>query len=121
MPHARSLKPRTHARATRLHTRAPARCGCCFAPLLTQLPLTHCQVFKNAIQSLSEADQQLPLLQRMLPTLKRGIAVHHSGLLPTIKELVGHKEGVWVLLGAVTVCCPPSSSLLVWRSCSQSS
>ncbi|KZV49019.1 superkiller viralicidic activity 2-like 2 [Dorcoceras hygrometricum] len=46
------------------------------------------QVFKNAILCLNEEDRNLPAIELMLPLLKRGIAVHHSGLLPIIKELV---------------------------------
>ncbi|XP_071715485.1 DExH-box ATP-dependent RNA helicase DExH10 [Rutidosis leptorrhynchoides] len=45
-------------------------------------------VFKNAILCLSEEDRNLPAIELMLPLLQRGIAVHHSGLLPIIKELV---------------------------------
>ncbi|KAH9305965.1 hypothetical protein KI387_010369 [Taxus chinensis] len=46
------------------------------------------QVFHNAILCLNEEDRNLPAVELMLPLLKRGIAVHHSGLLPVIKELV---------------------------------
>ncbi|KAK6131750.1 hypothetical protein DH2020_034547 [Rehmannia glutinosa] len=46
------------------------------------------QVFRNAIQCLNEEDRNLPAIELMLPLLQRGIAVHHSGLLPIIKELV---------------------------------
>ncbi|XAR63771.1 RNA helicase [Bertholletia excelsa] len=46
------------------------------------------QVFKNAILCLNEEDRNLPAIELMLPLLQRGIAVHHSGLLPIIKELV---------------------------------
>ncbi|PIA43943.1 hypothetical protein AQUCO_01800177v1 [Aquilegia coerulea] len=46
------------------------------------------QVFKNAILCLNEEDRNLPAIELMLPLLQRGIAVHHSGLLPLIKELV---------------------------------
>ncbi|KAK1646833.1 hypothetical protein QYE76_064638 [Lolium multiflorum] len=46
------------------------------------------QVFRSAILCLSEEDRGLPAIELMLPLLKRGIAVHHSGLLPIIKELV---------------------------------
>ncbi|CAO2816579.1 unnamed protein product [Amaranthus hypochondriacus] len=46
------------------------------------------QVFKNAILCLNEEDRSLPAIELMLPLLQRGIAVHHSGLLPIIKELV---------------------------------
>ncbi|XP_020090364.1 DExH-box ATP-dependent RNA helicase DExH10 [Ananas comosus] len=46
------------------------------------------QVFRNAVFCLSEEDRTLPAIELMLPLLQRGIAVHHSGLLPIIKELV---------------------------------
>ncbi|KAG6411596.1 hypothetical protein SASPL_129679 [Salvia splendens] len=46
------------------------------------------EVFRNAIVCLSEEDRNLPAIELMLPLLQRGIAVHHSGLLPIIKELV---------------------------------
>lgn len=46
------------------------------------------QVFHSAVACLSEEDRNLPAIELMLPLLQRGIAVHHSGLLPVIKELV---------------------------------
>ncbi|KAL6191856.1 hypothetical protein ACLB2K_038245 [Fragaria x ananassa] len=46
------------------------------------------QVFRNAILCLNEEDRELPAVELILPLLLRGIAVHHSGLLPVIKELV---------------------------------
>ncbi|KAF7115617.1 hypothetical protein RHSIM_RhsimUnG0051300 [Rhododendron simsii] len=46
------------------------------------------QVFQNAILCLNEEDRNVPAIELMLPLLQRGIAVHHSGLLPIIKELV---------------------------------
>ncbi|KAL9377287.1 hypothetical protein Peur_031407 [Populus x canadensis] len=46
------------------------------------------QVFNNAILCLNEEDRNLPAIELMLPLLQRGIAVHHSGLFPVIKELV---------------------------------
>jgi len=46
------------------------------------------QVYTNAIESLSEDDQKLPQVQALLPLLKRGIGVHHGGLLPILKEIV---------------------------------
>jgi len=45
-------------------------------------------IFKNAIETLSEEDQQLPQIQMMLPLLKRGIGIHHGGLLPIVKEVI---------------------------------
>ncbi|RKP09548.1 rRNA-processing arch domain-containing protein [Thamnocephalis sphaerospora] len=46
------------------------------------------QIFKNAISSLSEDDRQLPQIEHILPLLKRGIGIHHSGLLPILKEVI---------------------------------
>lgn len=45
-------------------------------------------VFKNAIDSLNEDDQKLPQIASILPLLKRGIGIHHSGLLPILKEVI---------------------------------
>ncbi len=44
--------------------------------------------FNNAIDSLSPEDQKLPQVLCMLPMLRRGIGIHHGGLLPILKELV---------------------------------
>ena len=33
-------------------------------------------------------DREMPAVKSMLPLLKRGIGVHHSGLLPLLKEVV---------------------------------
>lgn len=46
------------------------------------------KVFENALQALSEEDRQLPQIQNILPLLKRGIGIHHSGLLPILKETI---------------------------------
>ena len=46
------------------------------------------QVYTNAIDSLSEDDQKLPQVEALLPLLKRGIGIHHGGLLPILKEIV---------------------------------
>jgi len=45
-------------------------------------------VFNNAIESLNEEDRALPQIEGILPLLKRGIGVHHSGLLPILKEVI---------------------------------
>jgi len=37
------------------------------------------QVYKNAIESLSEDDRKLPQVEALLPLLKRGIGIHHGG------------------------------------------
>lgn len=46
------------------------------------------KVFNNALELLSEEDKQLPQIQNILPLLKRGIGIHHSGLLPILKETI---------------------------------
>ncbi|EIE21291.1 antiviral helicase [Coccomyxa subellipsoidea C-169] len=45
-------------------------------------------IFWNAIDCLSEDDRRLPQVGALLPMLKRGIGVHHSGLLPILKEVI---------------------------------
>ncbi|KAF5687599.1 atp-dependent rna helicase dob1 [Fusarium circinatum] len=46
------------------------------------------KVFNSAIESLSEGDRELPQIINLLPLLERGIGVHHSGLLPILKETI---------------------------------
>ncbi|KAJ3090361.1 ATP-dependent RNA helicase mtr4 [Quaeritorhiza haematococci] len=45
-------------------------------------------VFENAIHALSEEDRGLPQIEHILPLLQRGIGIHHSGLLPILKEVI---------------------------------
>lgn len=45
-------------------------------------------IYKNAISTLSEEDSKLPQIEMMLPLLKKGIGIHHGGLLPIVKESV---------------------------------
>lgn len=45
-------------------------------------------VFWNAVDILSDQDKRLPHIHAILPMLKRGIGVHHSGLLPILKEVI---------------------------------
>lgn len=45
-------------------------------------------IFGSAIEVLSEEDRNLPAIDLILPLLKRGIGVHHSGLLPILKEVI---------------------------------
>ena len=45
-------------------------------------------VFDNALQQLSDEDRKLPQIQHILPLLRKGIGVHHSGLLPILKETI---------------------------------
>ena len=44
--------------------------------------------FKRCVQRLSEVDQELPQVKRMESLLLRGIGVHHSGILPILKEII---------------------------------
>ena len=46
------------------------------------------EVFQNAMEVLSEEDRKLPQVEQVLPLLKRGIGIHHGGLLPILKETV---------------------------------
>ncbi|CDK28150.1 unnamed protein product [Kuraishia capsulata CBS 1993] len=45
-------------------------------------------IFNNAIELLNESDRALPQIKHILPLLKRGIGIHHSGLLPILKEII---------------------------------
>lgn len=46
------------------------------------------QVFVNAMEALSDDDRKLPQVETLLPLLKRGIGIHHGGLLPILKEVI---------------------------------
>ncbi|GAB1608438.1 exosome RNA helicase MTR4-like [Argonauta hians] len=46
------------------------------------------EVFNNAIDSLSDSDKKLPQVENVLPLLKKGIGIHHGGLLPLLKETI---------------------------------
>lgn len=45
-------------------------------------------IFWSAMDILSDDDKKLPQVSNILPLLKRGIGVHHSGLLPILKEVI---------------------------------
>lgn len=45
-------------------------------------------IFTNAIENLSADDKTLPQISNLLPLLRRGIGIHHSGLLPILKEVI---------------------------------
>lgn len=45
-------------------------------------------IYSKAIETLSTEDQNLPQIQMMLPILKKGIGIHHGGMLPIVKECV---------------------------------
>ncbi|KAG8826252.1 ATP-dependent RNA helicase mtr4 [Serendipita sp. 401] len=46
------------------------------------------KIFSNAISGLSDDDRNLPQVEHLLPLLRRGIGIHHGGLLPILKELI---------------------------------
>ncbi|KAJ0013006.1 hypothetical protein NQD34_017340 [Periophthalmus magnuspinnatus] len=46
------------------------------------------EVFNNAIDCLSDEDKKLPQVEHVLPLLKKGIGIHHGGLLPILKETI---------------------------------
>lgn len=46
------------------------------------------RVYESAIDSLAVEDRDLPQVSAALPLLERGIGIHHSGLLPVVKEVV---------------------------------
>lgn len=46
------------------------------------------EIFENAVSLLSEEDQKLPQIKWILPFLLRGVGIHHSGLLPLLKECI---------------------------------
>ncbi|KAK4204723.1 rRNA-processing arch domain-containing protein [Triangularia verruculosa] len=46
------------------------------------------KVFENALQQLSDEDKNLAQITNILPLLRKGIGVHHSGLLPILKETI---------------------------------
>ncbi|KAF8056903.1 rRNA-processing arch domain-containing protein [Lyophyllum atratum] len=45
-------------------------------------------IFNNAIENLATDDRQLPQITNLLPLLRRGIGIHHGGLLPILKEVI---------------------------------
>ena len=45
-------------------------------------------VFNAAVGTLSADDRSLPAIAKMLPMLERGVALHHSGMLPVLREVV---------------------------------
>ena len=52
------------------------------------------QVYKNAIESLSEDDRKLPQVEALLPLLKRGIGIHHGGEHIVLRRKLCHAVGI---------------------------
>ena len=45
-------------------------------------------IYKNAISTLSKDDQEIPMITQLPLLLKRGIGLHHGGLIPIVKEVI---------------------------------
>uniref|UniRef100_A0A1A9WUA6 Uncharacterized protein n=1 Tax=Glossina brevipalpis TaxID=37001 RepID=A0A1A9WUA6_9MUSC len=45
------------------------------------------KVINTALNVLSDEDRQLPQVDNVSPLLRRGIGIHHGGLLPILKEI----------------------------------
>ncbi|KAI9438519.1 rRNA-processing arch domain-containing protein [Lactarius indigo] len=60
------------------------------------------KIFANAIAGLAPSDRTLPQIENILPLLRRGIGIHHGGLLPILKEVIEilFQEGVIKVLFA---------------------
>ena len=46
------------------------------------------EIFTSAVDGLGAEDQDLPAITSILRLLKQGVGIHHSGLLPILKEVV---------------------------------
>ena len=84
-------------------------------------------VFWNAVDILSEQDRRLPHIHAILPMLKRGVGVHHSGLLPILKEVIEilFQEGLIKVghppppcLSPPCACLPPTTPVPLAYTCS---
>ena len=69
-------------------------------------------IFSQALDILKEEDRELNFIESLLPLLKRGIGVHHSGLLPILKEVIEllfqeHLIKVGCCLWWCALCCAP--------------
>ena len=45
-------------------------------------------IYSASLDNLNEEDRRLPQVVNLLPLLRRGIGLHHSGLLPILKEAI---------------------------------
>ena len=61
------------------------------------------EIFTAAIQQLSDQDRELPQIESSLKLLRRGVGVHHGGLLPIVKEATEILFGEGLV--KVFVCC----------------
>jgi ATP-dependent RNA helicase DOB1 len=56
---------------------------------------THSTTFHSWIpaRAHTQDDKKIPAVESILPMLKRGIGIHHSGLLPLLKEVNRNRRG----------------------------
>ena len=66
------------------------------------------EVFNNAVDVLNDEDKKLPQVTNLLPLLRRGIGIHHSGLLPILKETVEILFGE----GLIKALCAPETFVM---------
>lgn len=45
-------------------------------------------IYQNAMSTLSADDQNIPMITQLPLLLKRGIGIHHGGLIPIVKEVI---------------------------------
>lgn len=58
-------------------------------------------IFDSAMDALAAEDRNLAQINGILPMLLRGIGIHHSGLLPIVKEVIE----ILFQEGLLKVCC----------------
>ena len=46
------------------------------------------KIFLNAISTLSSSDQKISQITKLYPIILKGIGIHHSGLLPILREII---------------------------------
>ena len=64
-----------------------------------------------------QVDREMPAVKSMLPLLKRGIGVHHSGLLPLLKEVVEILFQEQLIKASWWPATPPGGLLLPLNTC----
>lgn len=76
---------------------AAAACARSAPPRSVEQKLAIERAMAWTLKSLPEEDQRLPQLSDLLRLLRSGVAFHHAGLLPPLKELIEHLFGEGML------------------------
>ena len=76
-------------------------------------------IFDNAVDVLAQEDRDLAQVRGVLPMLQRGVGVHHSGLLPIVKEVIEilFQEGLLKARPPPNPRAPYASVPSLWRTC----